>query len=103
MSTHVSRPKIDPEVVHLLRRFLPSRMELVSELKEAISASDLAKIRTIGHKLRGSFGLYGLDRLAELSEQIMHHPPSTSLDERLRVLGEIELEINLVRQALSQN
>lgn len=101
MTSHTSGSKIDPEVVELLRRFLPSRMELVKELKEAISTQDLVQIRSIGHKLRGSFGLYELDRLAELCTDVMLHPPSTSQEERLRVVGEIEIEIEQLRQALS--
>jgi len=59
--------------------FLSSRLQLIEELSSANALQELSKIRSVAHKLSGSFAMYGFMWAADLCQQIELHPDDAQL------------------------
>ncbi|MDD5092091.1 MAG: ATP-binding protein [Candidatus Wallbacteria bacterium] len=55
----------DPEMQELLSRYLVEVRSDVEQVKSALNKTDFSKIITIGHRLKGSGGSFGLPELSE--------------------------------------
>lgn len=62
--------EMDPIVQSLLPNYLKSRRLEIFKLQRLLADNCFEKIRIIGHNLRGSGGLYGLERISEIGKQI---------------------------------
>jgi HPt (histidine-containing phosphotransfer) domain-containing protein len=58
---------------------LSSRLQLIEELSKANAKQDVSKIRSVAHKLSGSFAMYGFMWAADLCQQIELHPDDAQL------------------------
>lgn len=63
-------PDLDPEVALLIPRYLADMRRLCAEARTADGGVDLAAFSSVGHKLRGSGGVFGFDRLSELGAEL---------------------------------
>ncbi len=61
---------IDKDLQDIVPGYLESRRKEIPELFAAQLAGDLESLRKAGHKLAGSGGGYGFDRLSELGKQV---------------------------------
>jgi len=64
------RVSVDKDLEELIPGYLEARLRGLPELFALHSAGDLESLRKAGHKLAGSGGGYGLDRISELGGQI---------------------------------
>jgi len=60
----------DPIVRELLPGYLSRRREELTTLEGALARRDFAKLRIIGHNLRGSGGAYGLEKVSEFGTSL---------------------------------
>jgi CheY-like chemotaxis protein len=60
-------PQILQEVVQL---FLDDSPRLLGELREAVAASDAARLRRVAHTLKGSIGIFGPSPAADLAARL---------------------------------
>lgn len=61
---------IDKDLEDIVPGYLESRRAELPLLKAAAAASDLETLRKVGHKLAGSGGGYGFDRLSEVGKAL---------------------------------
>ncbi|HNW44265.1 MAG TPA: Hpt domain-containing protein [Elusimicrobiales bacterium] len=61
---------VDREIRDLVPGYLENRRREVAELFSFHSAGNFKAIRKAGHRLAGSGGGYGFDRLSELGQQL---------------------------------
>lgn len=61
---------VDKDMQDIVPGYLEARRREMPELLALHSAGDLDALRKIGHKLAGSGGGYGFDRLSELGKQV---------------------------------
>jgi len=64
------RVSIDKDLEDLVPGYIETRRREVPGLFAFHSAGDLESLRKAGHKLAGSGGGYGFDRLSELGRQV---------------------------------
>ena len=57
---------IDAEIREIIPSFLEMRRKDVEVLETALAAGDLARVREIGHKMKGAGGSYGFDEISRL-------------------------------------
>lgn len=67
---------LDKELEDIFPAYLEKRLEEIPALKELLASGSLDEIKKIGHKLTGSGGSYGLDRLSEVGRDIEGHAAS---------------------------
>lgn len=60
----------DPILKELLPGYLARRRDELATLDDALQRQDFAKLRTIGHNLRGSGGAYGLAKVSEFGKAL---------------------------------
>lgn len=60
----------DPDLREIIPGFLKNRGEELPALAALLAAGDLDGLRKAGHKLAGSGGGYGFDRLSELGKAL---------------------------------
>ncbi|HBB66517.1 MAG: hypothetical protein A2X28_07660 [Elusimicrobia bacterium GWA2_56_46] len=61
---------IDKDLSDIIPGYLETRRREIPELFALHSAGDLESLRKAGHKLSGSGGGYGFDRISELGKQV---------------------------------
>lgn len=59
--------KVDPDLVDLIPDFLVKREREVEEFEKLIQQRDAETVRSLAHRLKGSGGAYGFDRLTEIA------------------------------------
>lgn len=64
------RVSIDKDLQDIVPGYLEVRRREIPELFALHSAGDMESLRKAGHKLAGSGGGYGFDRLSELGKQV---------------------------------
>ncbi len=57
-------------IKHLLRKYLSSLQDALKEFQEALKANDLAKIADLAHKLKGSSGTLGFEKMMKLMGRV---------------------------------
>ncbi len=62
--------RVDPDIADLIPRYLDNRRQDIGDLRAAVTARDLATIRSIAHQLRGSGGGYGLDAISDFGNKL---------------------------------
>ncbi|MFO0619074.1 MAG: response regulator [Polyangiaceae bacterium] len=80
----------DPDVVRALPRYLLRTRTAMAEARAALGAGDVSQASTLGHKLAGSGGSYGLDALSELGAALERAGRTGSTSDVDRALSEVE-------------
>ncbi|MRR17997.1 MAG: Hpt domain-containing protein [Deltaproteobacteria bacterium] len=61
---------VDDDLQDLIPGYLEGRRKDIAAILAALERDDLESIRTIGHKMKGSGGGYGFDRITEIGRGI---------------------------------
>ena len=61
---------VDKDLAELMPGYLETRRRELPELLAFLAAGDWEALAKLGHKLAGSGGGYGLDRISELGKQV---------------------------------
>lgn len=64
------RVVVDKELADIVPEYLRIRKDELPELQALLAAGNLDEARKIGHKLAGSGGGYGFDRLSEIGAKL---------------------------------
>jgi HPt (histidine-containing phosphotransfer) domain-containing protein len=60
----------DEDILELIPDYLEIRRDEMSALRDAAAQKDFETLRGIGHKMKGSGGGYGLDRISEIGSKL---------------------------------
>ena len=71
---------VDEDLEELIPGFLQNRNKDIELLREALAGSDLARIQSIGHSLKGVGGGYGFDGLSEFGANIEMAAKDSNVD-----------------------
>jgi PAS domain S-box-containing protein len=71
--TRIIAENVSKDIEDLLPEYLANRMNELVKLSVAIEAEDFKMIQSIGHKLAGSAGSYGLHALTDIGRKIEEH------------------------------
>jgi HPt (histidine-containing phosphotransfer) domain-containing protein len=82
--------QIDRDLEDLVPDYLENRRLELIDLKKLIEQKDLAKIKTIGHKLAGNAGGYGFHTLGTIGSKIEKAAIANNLSEMSQFASEIE-------------
>jgi HPt (histidine-containing phosphotransfer) domain-containing protein len=61
---------IDPDLRALIPEFLENRWADLKAMQEAVSGEEFETVRIRGHRMKGSGGGYGFDRLSEIGREL---------------------------------
>ena len=61
---------VDPDLRDLIPGYLENRLRDLTTIKNTLKAADFAKIRVLGHSMRGSGGGYGFMPISNIGEAI---------------------------------
>ncbi len=64
------RVDIDPDIADLVPGFLENRRLDVERLRAALASEDFAKIRLLGHSMKGAGGGYGFDAITDYGDAL---------------------------------
>ncbi len=64
------RVSIDPDLEDLIPGFLNNRRQDVVQIRALLQAGDYAKIRLLGHSMKGAGGGYGFDPITDYGDEI---------------------------------
>mgnify|MGYP001216133800 CR=1 FL=1 len=59
------RVQIDPDIEDLIPGFLNNRRNDIGQIRAALGAGDFARIRLLGHSMKGAGGGYGFDPITD--------------------------------------
>jgi len=93
---------VGDEINEIMAIFIEGLPLLVSQMKEAVADKDLAELRQIVHKLKGSSGNYGAKKLCDLCIELEARAGSKDLDAVIELADAIEEEAKQVEKALSK-
>jgi HPt (histidine-containing phosphotransfer) domain-containing protein len=74
------RVTIDPQIKGLVPRFLENTRKKAAMLTEALTRGDWVEIRSLGHQLKGSGGVYGFDRITEIGQALEQAAEASDAD-----------------------
>jgi HPt (histidine-containing phosphotransfer) domain-containing protein len=72
---------IDPDLKAIVPDFFAFRRKDVATLAELVAQGDYARIRTIGHNLKGAGGGYGFDAISEIGQSLEQAAERQAADE----------------------
>jgi len=88
----------DPELLDLIPGYLKNREEDVRALRDALSGRDFEEVRVRGHKMKGSGGAYGFERITQLGRALEQCARETDtagiavqIDELAEFLSRVEI------------
>lgn len=70
VSTDTETVIIDEELEDLIPGYLENRRQDITLILSALERNDFETIRAIGHKMKGSGGGYGFDRITEIGRDL---------------------------------
>lgn len=79
----------DPILKELLPGYLARRRDELATLDDALQRGDFAKLRTIGHNLRGSGGAYGLPKVSEFGKALETAAAADDADSIRETIGKM--------------
>ncbi len=82
---------IDMELKDLIPGYLKNRRRDIEELKRCHQVQDFESCRSMGHKMKGSGGGYGFDRITEIGfqlEAVAHAEDGDKVYEQIQQLQE---------------
>jgi HPt (histidine-containing phosphotransfer) domain-containing protein len=90
---------VDPDLRDLIPSYLKNRQRDIVTIKKALNASDFAKIRELGHSMRGSGGGYGfmpISIIGEALEKAAKENDPDQINNRLAELSDFLQRVTLV-------
>lgn len=60
----------DEDMLEIIPDYLESRRDELAVLQDAVAQQDFATLCGIGHKLKGSGGSFGFDRISEIGSHL---------------------------------
>ena len=61
---------VDPDLSDLIPGFLARKRQDAEAIRAAADAQDYATLSSLGHKIKGEGGSYGLDGISTIGEQV---------------------------------
>ena len=61
---------VDPDLRDLIPGYLKNRQKDITTIKKALKAADFAKIRVLGHSMKGSGGGYGFMQVSKIGAAV---------------------------------
>lgn len=89
--------QLDPEIRDLVPDFLASQHALLREAEEQVAAGDAGRLRSLAHRLQGTFAMYGFavaSSLASAAEDAAH---SGDLEQASKHLGDLRAHLTAVQ------
>jgi HPt (histidine-containing phosphotransfer) domain-containing protein len=80
---------VDPDLRDLIPGYLKNRQKDIATIKKALEASDFAKIRVLGHSMRGSGGGYGFMLISKIGEGFEKAAKENDPDQIKNLLAEL--------------
>lgn len=68
----------DEDIVDIIPGYLENRQKDLETLKQALN--DFETVRSLGHKMKGSGGGYGLDRISKIGKALEEAAKAQDLD-----------------------
>jgi len=62
--------EVDPDLMDLVPMFLENRQTEIHEIRGAVASGDSAKVREIGHRMKGIGGGYGFDYVSVVGKAL---------------------------------
>ena len=91
--------RVDPEIADLIPGYLLNREKDIAAIADALEKKDLAKVRIIGHSMKGSGGGYGFEAITDIG-MLMEKAAKYSNEESIRLqvkrLEDYLLQIEIV-------
>jgi HPt (histidine-containing phosphotransfer) domain-containing protein len=78
------------EILELRSLYLDYLRGEIDTIRSLLARKDLAEIREVGHRLKGSGGSYGLHHISELGEKIQKLQDGTEWDEVETLFHQLE-------------
>jgi len=69
----------DNDILELIPGYLLRRRQEMDVLRNAIAEKNFSLLRSLGHKMKGTGGSYGLDRIFEIGSKIENYAKSQDL------------------------
>ena len=87
----------DPEVAHLVPGFLAGRRQDVLTVLHALTDSNYDAIKTVGHILKSTGGVYGLDGITEIGGKLEDGGLRQDFDQIREAVARLDSYLNRVR------
>ena len=81
---------VDADLQDIVPAYLEARKAELPELTELLVKGNLDALKKAGHKLAGSGGGYGFDKISELGKAIETEAGAENVDEAKRLLSALE-------------
>lgn len=95
----VSMPALDPEVADLVPEYLERRAADAAALRRAIDAGEFERVRTLGHRMKGSGSSYGLPEVTSLGRALEAAGRARDPKAARRARGELERLVASLRSS----
>ena len=90
---------VDPDLRDLIPGYLENRQKDITTIKNALKSADFAKIRVLGHSMKGSGGGYGfmpISNIGEAIEKAAKNKDRNSIKNHLTELSDFLERVTLV-------
>jgi len=87
---------LDEDMRHLVPSFLEKRIEEIAEVRNSIALGDGEAVRRAGHRMRGSFGLYGFHDAAAICGEVEELAQANQLAEARRRLSALSAHLDQI-------
>lgn len=91
---------VERDVYPLAKRFLARQERALKGLENAMRSRDFARVRGMGHDLKGSGGAYGLDTLSQLGSHLEAAADARDVERVGRLLTQLEEKLSRVELRL---
>lgn len=88
--------ELDPEIRDLVPEFLASQNALLHEADEQIAAGDSGRLRSIAHRLHGTFAMYGFSAASNFASDAEAAAREGDLDRAAKHLGDLRAHLTAV-------
>jgi HPt (histidine-containing phosphotransfer) domain-containing protein len=78
--SHRIQVRVESELEVLIPRFLANRQREVISIEKLLTEQDFARVREIGHDMKGVGGGYGFERISQLGAAIEDAAKSANAD-----------------------
>lgn len=88
--------ELDPEIRELVPDFLASQQTLLREAEEQVAAGDAGRLRSLAHRLQGTFAMYGFAVASGLASAAEDAAREGDLGQASRHLGDLRAHLAAV-------
>ncbi|MDQ7826180.1 MAG: PAS domain S-box protein [Candidatus Eremiobacteraeota bacterium] len=91
---------IDGEILSLIPLYLDNRRRDAAAIEEYLSAANFPEIRKLGHKMKGSGGMYGLDNMTVLGSELEKAAKESDSAGIMSLFARLKQEIDRIDKVL---